>query len=316
MGFTDSEKGGLISAAGSLIGQGVSAIAQGSMNKKTRAWNEKMYALQRENALADWNQQNAYNSPAQQMQRLKDAGLNPNLVYGNGAEANSTAMPRQSTAPTWNPRAPQFDAGSVTGAYYDTLIKKQTLTNMDAVEKTQRLQAIKVAAETANLGIAGARSKFDLDLATGLKDNTIARSSAELERLYLGNQFTKDANNRANLMVQGNLSKMAQDMAESESRTANNKATAGLIRANVSNAIKDGIIKDFEIELNKAGLTKSDPNYMRISQGFIKDIMSGEFHGAGKRILDNAQKFKDYINGKLRSFGEAASELYTLPFRR
>ena len=31
-----------------------------------------------------WNLQNEYNSPAAQMQRLEDAGLNPALVYGNG----------------------------------------------------------------------------------------------------------------------------------------------------------------------------------------------------------------------------------------
>lgn len=31
-----------------------------------------------------WNRQNEYNSPAAQMQRLREAGLNPALVYGNG----------------------------------------------------------------------------------------------------------------------------------------------------------------------------------------------------------------------------------------
>lgn len=35
--------------------------------------------------LAMWNLNNEYNSPAQQMKRLKDAGLNPALVYGTGS---------------------------------------------------------------------------------------------------------------------------------------------------------------------------------------------------------------------------------------
>ena len=81
-----------VTAAGQVLGTGINAIAQGKMNKKTRQWNEKMYAQQRTDALADWNMQNAYNSPEQQMQRLRDAGLNPNLVYGNGAEAMSTHL--------------------------------------------------------------------------------------------------------------------------------------------------------------------------------------------------------------------------------
>lgn len=39
-----------------------------------------------------WNMTNEYNSPVQQMQRLKDAGLNPNLVYGGGSvDGNTTS---------------------------------------------------------------------------------------------------------------------------------------------------------------------------------------------------------------------------------
>ena len=41
----------------------------------------------RKNALADWNRQNAYNAPQQQMERFKEAGLNPNLIYKQTNEA-------------------------------------------------------------------------------------------------------------------------------------------------------------------------------------------------------------------------------------
>jgi hypothetical protein len=42
-----------------------------------------------------WEKQNLYNDPSQQMQRLKDAGLNPHLVYGQsaaGAAGNAGAI--------------------------------------------------------------------------------------------------------------------------------------------------------------------------------------------------------------------------------
>lgn len=42
-----------------------------------------------------WEQSNEYNSPAAQMQRLKDAGLNPNLVYGSGSVAGNTSQASQ-----------------------------------------------------------------------------------------------------------------------------------------------------------------------------------------------------------------------------
>lgn len=39
---------------------------------------------QNDQQLKMWNLQNEYNSPSAQVQRLRDAGLNPALVYGNG----------------------------------------------------------------------------------------------------------------------------------------------------------------------------------------------------------------------------------------
>lgn len=52
-------------------------------------WNKKM-----------WNEQNEYNSPVQQKQRLLDAGLNPALMYGNGASTgNAQSAPRMELNP-------------------------------------------------------------------------------------------------------------------------------------------------------------------------------------------------------------------------
>lgn len=41
-----------------------------------------------------WNMQNAYNAPKQQMSRLQEAGLNPNLMYGKGTPGNAQTMPQ------------------------------------------------------------------------------------------------------------------------------------------------------------------------------------------------------------------------------
>lgn len=41
-----------------------------------------------------WNLQNAYNTPAAQMQRFKDAGLNPMLVYQQGNSGNASHAPQ------------------------------------------------------------------------------------------------------------------------------------------------------------------------------------------------------------------------------
>lgn len=40
-----------------------------------------------------WNLQNEYNTPAAQMQRYKDAGLNPMLLYSQGSSGNASSAP-------------------------------------------------------------------------------------------------------------------------------------------------------------------------------------------------------------------------------
>ena len=49
--------------------------------QKTRDWQEMM-----------WNKNNEYNTPLAQVNRLQEAGLNPNLVYGNGTMQNVSPM--------------------------------------------------------------------------------------------------------------------------------------------------------------------------------------------------------------------------------
>lgn len=49
-------------------------------------WNRQQAAN-----LAQWERENAYNSPAAQMQRFKEAGLNPHLIYGQSNTGGSIA---------------------------------------------------------------------------------------------------------------------------------------------------------------------------------------------------------------------------------
>lgn len=71
-----------------IIGAGAS-LAGGVMNQ-IFADKAAKNAYQRQ--LDFWNKQNEYNLPANQMQRLEAAGLNPNLVYGNGATTMSAQL--------------------------------------------------------------------------------------------------------------------------------------------------------------------------------------------------------------------------------
>ena len=47
-----------------------------------------------------WKMQNKYNAPKQQMSRLQEAGLNPNLMYGKGTVGNSQTLPQYQALPS------------------------------------------------------------------------------------------------------------------------------------------------------------------------------------------------------------------------
>lgn len=71
-------------AAGQLIGGLIGQSRQNKANKKLA----ETQAAANESYL---KQQLAYNTPKSQMQRFQDAGLNPNLVYGQGNPGNQSA---------------------------------------------------------------------------------------------------------------------------------------------------------------------------------------------------------------------------------
>lgn len=56
-----------------------------------------------------WRRENEYNTPANQMQRLKDAGLNPSLMYSQGTTGNSSSAPEFQTI---QPDASAFRTGA------------------------------------------------------------------------------------------------------------------------------------------------------------------------------------------------------------
>ena len=88
---------GFWSALGGAAGSVVSSLADTVLNSY---YNKKAASKQNEYQWSFWQANNDYNSPKSQMQRLEEAGLNPNLVYGNGGATHQATM---ATAPKVSP---------------------------------------------------------------------------------------------------------------------------------------------------------------------------------------------------------------------
>lgn len=96
--------GDVLNFGGGLIQGARNRRAQRKENQRQRQWASDMFDLQNQRDIEFWRMQNAYNDPLAQMERLKNAGLNPNLVYGSGADAQAGPIATHS-APTPQTRA-------------------------------------------------------------------------------------------------------------------------------------------------------------------------------------------------------------------
>lgn len=78
----------LLNGASTLLGTIAGYKANKKLAEQQQEWNEKMMDKQNEWSLNMWNMTNEYNTPSAQVQRMRDAGLNP-LYYGlDGSSAN------------------------------------------------------------------------------------------------------------------------------------------------------------------------------------------------------------------------------------
>lgn len=106
-----------VKALGSFLGFGSSSKTNETNLQIARETNEANAELAKynwEQQKEMWNAQNAYNTPSAQMSRYRDAGLNPNLIYGQGSNGNSTSIP--------TPATPTMQAAHVDRIPYETLV--------------------------------------------------------------------------------------------------------------------------------------------------------------------------------------------------
>lgn len=92
LGKVGSSVLGGIPIVGDVVGSLVNANATKKANQANMRNSLELARVQNEYNVQNWRMQNDYNSPASQMKRLQEAGLNPNLVYGNGADNTASSI--------------------------------------------------------------------------------------------------------------------------------------------------------------------------------------------------------------------------------
>jgi len=116
-----------------LLGSVFNYATQKKQLERQRQYDKYMTDYTYGKDLEMWNTMNKYNAPQAQMERLKVAGLNPNLVYGKGAVGNTTAqLPKYNKPSGGFVTAPPVQSPDVLGKYLNVSMNQAQLRNIEA----------------------------------------------------------------------------------------------------------------------------------------------------------------------------------------
>lgn len=143
------------------------------------------------------NEQNAYNTPASQMARYQEAGLNPNLIYGNG----SSSAGNQNTIARYNApglESPRFDFGSI-GNVIQTALSLKRASNenrksfYDSAYAEEMYKKLAMENEVFSF-LTNTMQPADGEYHPGIDQSLYLRKySAELNAIELGNVLKKSS---------------------------------------------------------------------------------------------------------------------------
>lgn len=184
MSWLDGLGSGLVSGIASIFG-GIQQnrmidkqiAAQKEENALNRAYNKELAAYQNRMNVAQWQRENEYNSPENQMKRLRAAGLNPDLMYQNGASGLTAAS---SPAMTAGAASSPTDVSNLANKKTVGQIVTEGLDNAQRAANIAltRAQANKTDAETKGQNLKN-QNIFELDraeLENVLADTDLKRS--------------------------------------------------------------------------------------------------------------------------------------------
>lgn len=175
----------LTAAAATAIGAGISAagsIGAGFINqsmnnkqfKRASHWNEKMYHQNLADQRKLIQEQRQYESPIEQLKRLREAGLNPNLLSGafGGPSASVTQPVSAGSAPVVgsNPM-PDFGATLASGFHqFASGIDTSNLTQMKLMKGQAELEKLQSETEYQKIVNEFAEAKEKMTLAKGQQE--------------------------------------------------------------------------------------------------------------------------------------------------
>ena len=254
----------LLAAAG--IGAGgtlLSGLASSVLSNKAA---KQMAELSYQHDLDMWNKNNEYNTPANQMKRYTDAGLNPNLIYGNGSASagNSTSVPH------YQPPQQKVDvdlSGIAQGLslYQDYQVKQAQIDNLKAGTKATIQKTANDALTNVLLGVKG----------NVAKETESYQIDAVKQALYNAQETWHKLFNEADSARGSAVLKGAQVDTEKQ-KLQNLKAQANIYGKKFELMKSEQVKWDYENKLRNSGVNPNDELWQRLLAQFLNKLSGGK----------------------------------------
>lgn len=235
-------------AAVPIIAAGVSAAGAIGSKLLGNAQARKMADYEFSNNLKMWNLQNAYNSPSQQMKRLKDAGLNPNLVYGNGAVGNTSG----GTLPQYHAPTLDYNSTDVIQTAGGTLSQFVNLEKVAMEKEVLAAQAESIRQRTA----------LDTLREVGLREGAI--KSQSIIDMLKDPEWGKERQQEYQQSVSADWLRKIEGYFREVELAKLSRRDVKARESDIDIKKEDLIFKQLENDLRKSGITSSDHPVFRI----------------------------------------------------
>lgn len=283
-----------VNAASSVL----SSVLNYGLNKRLaeqqREWNEQMMDKQNEWSLDMWNKTNEYNAPAAQVQRLKDAGLNP-LYFGldgssaNGLESAQALGYQRAEAPNFdNPAAAGLNAYAQSKSLEkDIELKNAQIDKLEADTQGVRLdnefKDKTMDARTQAEELKNSLSKEQIKNVQEDRNKIIAeckKLAAETDNESLKGLLIEAQTNVANMQAQEIAELLPYEKLLKEAQTVAQKASAAasFAKAAIDNGLIDAgyidtMMRKYEADAKDAGARAAINEFKSaVKAGHIYDI--------------------------------------------
>lgn len=310
---------------GFAAAQGIADLAAQSLGtyydkksqKRAFDYNTKMAEWQNEQNIKNWQMQNEYNLPVNQMKRLADAGLNPNLVYGNGNATTTAGSVHSTPGATMNAYQGHYRVADAISRGLDNMIKaasirktNQETSNLGETQKSIVLNRMHTQLQNDYQSLINAKTdyekriwsqKLDLELKQMRAEIGLTESNTDLINAKTDNEIIAYSMNQTKLDILG-----SQAVQEYQ-KIGLNQLQADKLVQDINNAILEGRIKmediknlrynnEFNRILQETGINYKSQNVVDTTLRYTRSALNW-LEDNGKIVLRGAKRVgQSFIN--------------------